>query len=223
MHDDVFDSTSNNNDGTNTGTTDVSGQIADGQQWDGVNDEITIPSDAIIDTIWSGGGTISFWFNPASTGEVGNGRVFQTNSNSGNNRWSVQLAGGVGNTMDMLLVTVWSSNNGVWRAENNDIPSNQWSYVVIKYDSDSTTNDPTFILNGQNSLVLNERKTPAGNIRADDGIKHIGNTKALSRTFDGVMDEVRFYNGMLSNAWIETEYNNQNSPSSFYTVGQEET
>jgi len=93
----------------------------------------------------------------------------------------------------------------------------------IKYDSDSTTNDPTFILNGQNSLVLNERKTPAGNIRADDGIKHIGNTKALSRTFDGVMDEVRFYNGMLSNAWIETEYNNQNSPSSFYTVGQEET
>jgi len=223
LHDDFLDSTLNNNHGTNVGTTDSSGQIADAQQWDGANDLITVPSDATIDTIWSGGGTVTFWFNPSSAGEVGNGRVFQTNSNSGSNRWSVQLGGGAGGTMDILLVTVWNSNNGVWRAENNDVPANQWSYMAIIYDSDLTSNDPTFILNGVNSLALTEKRTPAGNIRADDGIKHIGNTKAFNRTYDGSMDEIRFYNGILSNEWIETEFNNQNTPGTFYTVGVEET
>ena len=222
MHDDFLDSTSNNNDGTNAGTTDVSGQISDGQQWDGVNDEITISTDTTIDTIWSGGGVVSFWFNPASAGESGNGRVFQTNADSGANRWSIQTLGEVTGTIDINLVTVLDSNNGVWRAENNDIPVNQWSYVTIKYDSDSTINVPMIILNGVNSLTLTEKKSPVGNILSDDGTKHIGNSNPLTRTFDGRIDEIRFYDGLLSNAWIETEYNNQNNPGSFYMIGPEE-
>ncbi|MDQ3007974.1 MAG: DUF2341 domain-containing protein [bacterium] len=41
--------------------------------------------------------------------------------------------------------------------------------------------------------------------------------------FDGKIDEVRIFNTNLSSGWIGTEYNNQNSPSTFFsTVGVEE-
>ena len=38
----------------------------------------------------------------------------------------------------------------------------------------------------------------------------------------GTIDEVRISNSARSVAWITTEYNNQNSPSSFYSVGSPE-
>jgi hypothetical protein len=37
------------------------------------------------------------------------------------------------------------------------------------------------------------------------------------------MDEVRLSSTALSANWIATEYNNQNTPGSFYTLGTEET
>jgi len=50
----------------------------------------------------------------------------------------------------------------------------------------------------------------------------IGNSPTTTRTWDGKIDEFRIYNGMLSAGWISTEYNNQNDPASFYTVGTQE-
>lgn len=41
--------------------------------------------------------------------------------------------------------------------------------------------------------------------------------------FDGLIDEVRVSNNVRSAQWIATEYNNQDSPSSFMTVGGEES
>jgi hypothetical protein len=40
--------------------------------------------------------------------------------------------------------------------------------------------------------------------------------------FEGVIDEVRISNNIRSAEWIETSYNNQSSPASFYNVGLEE-
>ena len=41
--------------------------------------------------------------------------------------------------------------------------------------------------------------------------------------FDGTIDEVRVSNASRSAGWILTEYNNQNSPSTFYSVGTQES
>jgi hypothetical protein len=43
------------------------------------------------------------------------------------------------------------------------------------------------------------------------------------RFLDGIIDEVRVSNVARSEGWIVTCYNNQHDPSSFYTVGSEET
>lgn len=41
--------------------------------------------------------------------------------------------------------------------------------------------------------------------------------------FNGVIDEVRVSNTARSTDWIQTQYNNQNATSTFYTLGAEET
>jgi len=40
---------------------------------------------------------------------------------------------------------------------------------------------------------------------------------------DGIVDEVRIKGGLLTATWLSTEYNNQSSPSTFYTVGAEDS
>jgi len=40
---------------------------------------------------------------------------------------------------------------------------------------------------------------------------------------DGTLDEIRLHDTELSSAWIGAEYVNQNTPTSFYTIGTEET
>ncbi len=42
------------------------------------------------------------------------------------------------------------------------------------------------------------------------------------RFFNGILDEVRISNVARDACWIQTEYNNQDSPSTFYTVGSQE-
>ena len=50
----------------------------------------------------------------------------------------------------------------------------------------------------------------------------IGNTSTLNRGFDGQMQEARVSNVARSADWLATEFNNQDDPSSFYSVGPEE-
>lgn len=47
------------------------------------------------------------------------------------------------------------------------------------------------------------------------------NEDASSNYFDGVMNEMRVYAGLLTADWITTEFNNQNDPSTFYTMSSE--
>ena len=49
-------------------------------------------------------------------------------------------------------------------------------------------------------------------------VQLIGNSSIGSRQYTGYMDELRIASVIRSADWILTEYNNQNSPSTFYTV-----
>ncbi len=46
---------------------------------------------------------------------------------------------------------------------------------------------------------------------------------SVSRYFNGKLDEVRISNMARSASWIQTEYNNQSYPTTFYSVGPEQT
>ena len=63
LHDDFLDSTSNNNDGTNSGSTDAAAQIGDGQDFNGTTDYVDVSGTF---PIGSSARTISSWFNTDS-------------------------------------------------------------------------------------------------------------------------------------------------------------
>lgn len=48
------------------------------------------------------------------------------------------------------------------------------------------------------------------------------NSEGSNQFFDGLIEEARVYSGLLTSDWIATEYNNQNSPGTFYSLGTEE-
>jgi hypothetical protein len=48
--------------------------------------------------------------------------------------------------------------------------------------------------------------------------RYIGSATSANRNWDGKIDEVRIANKARNRNWIATEYNNQNSASSFYTI-----
>jgi hypothetical protein len=51
----------------------------------------------------------------------------------------------------------------------------------------------------------------------------IGNPIGQDYPFNGIIDEVRLSKTARGASWTTTEYNNQNNPSAFYTIGNEET
>jgi len=77
--------------------------------------------------------------------------------------------------------------------------------------------------NGSLKLYLNGTEVSSGSATGtlDSGAKNnIGvHQNGSANPFDGLMDEVRVSNVARSANWISTEYNNQNSPETFYSLG----
>src|SRR5690606_17645671 len=46
---------------------------------------------------------------------------------------------------------------------------------------------------------------------------------AIESYFTGDLDEIRLTSVVLSDAWHDAEYDNQNDPATFYTIGAQET
>jgi hypothetical protein len=76
---------------------------------------------------------------------------------------------------------------------------------------------------GQGTLYVNGTAGSATTYTPDAG----GNlcigcyANSASYTWKGIIDDFRYSNTNRSADWIKTEYNNQNSPSTFYTMGAE--
>jgi hypothetical protein len=216
LNDDFNDSTSNSNHCTNDGSTNAFGSIADAQEFDGIDDILRCGSDVSIDDIWDGGGTISVWLEADTRGENNLGRIFMKPINQ------EYAAGEKAGATRFILQTKFDGGFGSWRMVNYPITFGNWHLVHLEYNADSAANDAAFWVNG-NSEPVTERRTPSGTYLGDSvNSLSIGNTHTTSRTWDGKIDEFRIYDGVLSAGWISTEYNNQNDPASFYTVGTQE-
>lgn len=94
-----------------------------------------------------------------------------------------------------------------------DATSSAFKHVVATYDG---TNFRGYVnATKQTSGTLSNRLTNANAISY-----YIGSSGA-GDYYDGILDEVRMKATVNSDNWITTEYNNQNSPSTFYAVGDE--
>ena len=51
---------------------------------------------------------------------------------------------------------------------------------------------------------------------------YLGDRSTFDRQFQGSLDEIRFSNIARSQDYVQTSYNNQNDPTSFFDLGEEE-
>lgn len=103
----------------------------------------------------------------------------------------------------------------------NVLTDNAWYYVVGTTDRDSSTGHKAYVDGKLNGIAdptalngVNLTSTLRAMIAARD------NNAGINYYFNGSIDEVRISIGIARSAgWITTEYNNQFSPSTFYTLG----
>jgi hypothetical protein len=77
----------------------------------------------------------------------------------------------------------------------------------VTYDNSSTANVPVIYANGHR-CILDVNSSPVGTRDDDSGYNLlIGNRPADDRTFDGLIDEVTFYSGILTEEEVIELYN----------------
>ncbi len=193
------DSTRNGNNGVNSNVMPTAGRIGGGASFDG--------SDAFINlgdpsTFPSGTSprTICVWANPSSLpGGYAWPVAYGTPSGSeamfiGANGSSL-IAGSYGN--DLTVPNFWSAGT--------------WQFVCNVYDGS------TAYAYGNGTLMASASKS--WNLVPQ--YAYIGKQVNGGEYWPGSIDEVTISSAALSPDWIATEYNNQSSPATFYTVGEE--
>jgi len=203
------DSTSNNYDGDdNVSDTGKAGQISSGQKFDGSDDAINIPED-IIQT----SGSLSIWFKP-NTIDTSNQTdkisyiVTMGDWSHGNRFYFMQ---------DDVDIEIRMGSSG--QVDTGfDVEVDTWYYLTITWDG----SDWTFYANG-NEEATDSYSGLTGTCNYID-VGQFSSCDGSGKNFvDGNLDELRTYNQVLSQEYIETQYNNQNSPGTFYSIGAEES
>jgi len=196
-----YDSTGNNNDATEYVTPDsnmdTSGIIAGSDWFDGIDDNLEVSSDLVT----GDGTTVSFWEYNMTIG-TGYGRVLSDFSAGGflwqfgNNPTDFQ----VGNVGD------WG-NNLVYA--HGGLVDDTWHYYTV------TLTSGTITLYEDGSPVSSKSHTTT--VSADGApVRIMGES---GQKANGKMDELRVSSTARSADWIQTSYNNQYEPDSFFDVG----
>ncbi|HWR27515.1 MAG TPA: DUF2341 domain-containing protein, partial [Candidatus Thermoplasmatota archaeon] len=215
LGEDFLDSTSNNNDATNYGSTDAAGAINDGQSFDG-NDYITAPSHCLgADHNW----TASCWFRSLNSTMLFH-YFFSTggyNAADAVNIWqNINQALDIGEVRSQIVdstgdrIDQFNYGGTSYKDQSWHLASVTWDaplHTLALYVDGSLENIST------NSIV----DTGAGTSTP----LYIGARTDLEaqRFHIGGLDEVRIMNTRKNASWITTEYNNQHDPSQFYTIG----
>ncbi|HXW98965.1 MAG TPA: DUF2341 domain-containing protein [Methanomicrobiales archaeon] len=204
----------------------TNGEIGNGNSFDGSNDHIDVGMDATIANIFASGGTFSAWIYPRGLGGTSEGRVgdkaSSNNCGTGCSGWALHLQ--APNLLRFRQGFTLSAGN--WSTPANSIAMNSWQYVAVTYNSGDLVDPPAIYLNGASQVVTVNSTPVGGSVPSTDVARkmRIGAYQGgTGRGFNGVIDEVRVSKLIRSASWIATEYANQASPSTFYSVGGEET
>lgn len=209
----LVDSTSNDRDGTVTGTVSTTTGKLSGSSYDfaGSDDFATTTNDFSLS---ASDHSVQFWFNADAVGP---------DADSSNAPTIVAFRGqydyfftfgdsAAGDSLGLRYT------DGTWQTAVSapDISTDTWYQWTSTF---STSSGQTLFLNGS----LTEADGDTGSISTQSSyaniIGGIQPTGSTGRSFDGSVDELRVSSVARSKAWVEVEYNNQSSPSTFYSMG----
>ncbi|MFW9870938.1 MAG: hypothetical protein ACFFEL_15010, partial [Candidatus Thorarchaeota archaeon] len=120
-----------------------------------------------------------------------------------------------------ITTRVWADPQGAGVSYSSSATASNftWHYVSWSWDPSRTGHEILAYLDG---VLIIDRSYTGTSIYDSDAMFVIGNNDLLnSRYWAGIIDEARLTTLVRSEAWIDTEYSNQNNPSGFYSVGTE--
>ena len=213
------DATSNNNDGTGvsmTSSSDVTGKLGTAQDFDGASDYINVGDDTSLEP--SSTITVSAWAKVTGNGSHSDGNWVVT---KGRQFGGVYSTYGIGQrpSDDKILSFARPSGLALESSSTTYAPVTNWLFISMTYDGSNTIQ---YVDGAQETSAARTGNLSYG--LSDDDM-HIGDwaLSSYTRRFEGQIDEVRVATVARSADWISTEYNNQNSPSTFMSVGFEES
>lgn len=177
----------------------VDGKINKAISFDGVDDYVDTGN---ASSLQIDNGTISAWIKTANPGSLYRGIISKVDT------YGMFLNGGEFGMYD------WGA--GVWRGSGDNLNNNAWHYVTCSFQSGVAGGSLCYV---DGALGLTTSMTVVNQINP----VHIGENRAGGgQNFNGTIDETRVSASIKSANWILTEYNNQSSPSTFYSVSPEE-
>ena len=199
----IEDSTSYSNDGTPSSVDDDTGKIGVGQDFDG-NDYISVANNANLSV--TTGLTMEAW---VKLSDAGNDQKILGKTEDTTRGYLLGVINGD------LYPEIWNSSGTRYYFQSGTISSNQWTHIAATWTTGGN------MIGYVNGSQVNSISAGSANIGTDTNILRIGVAPwdPLQFYVTGDIDEARISNTARSADWIKTEYNNQNDPSSFYSVG----
>jgi len=107
-----------------------------------------------------------------------------------------------------------ATNIGYDGTGSNTLSTGTWYHIALTYSSSAGL---TGYVNGSSDGTA----AANGSMPVLSALGYIGTNSGIGY-FNGALDELRYSNTVRSADWTKTEYNNQSSPSTFYSVANEE-
>jgi hypothetical protein len=198
----------------------VAGKIDGSLDFDGSNDYLNVGNTGLLSLTSTG--TLSAWvkFNgtpnqysylvgKSNTGNpLGQSYLMALANSPSDQRIRVKISGGANSSdYDMAYTSTNTWTSGTWYYILGEW-NGTWLQMYVNGKPDGTAD----------SQERNAWVNTTFNVQIGCGFEN-GCTSNSPNAVNGTMDEVRISYVARSADWIKTEYNNQNSPSTFYTVG----
>jgi gliding motility-associated-like protein len=198
------DATVNANNGSSTNTTTAPGKISNGGNFVTPNDYIQIGT-----TNWStSSGTVEAWAK--TNGVLAGNRSFIFGHTVSGTTDFIQLY-----LESNLSLSLGLGINFALSTSFVTLTTGTWYHLVLTWDG---TNYNVYVNGAIPPVGASGTYTGLSNKNTFADIGNDGNpTRNLG--WNGIIDEVRVSKTIRSADWIKTEYNNQNDPATFYTIG----
>ena len=218
---DIQDSTKYGNNGTVTGSVATSGLFDGGALFDGTDDMINLTGVSSVDT--SNKITFEFWVRHDTI--AGENRLMLAKGTNSVSAFKISVT----SEGNLTFLAKWTgggivgTGTVIWTGPLLSTATNY--HISISYDSSSTTNDPTMVVNGVNISYVTQIGADGTGQTIDRTMLYYITGVQTDNSWDlwGEQDEIRIANTSRTLEWIATEYANQINTTKFTIFGGEET
>ncbi len=217
LHDDFLDSTVNARNATNSGSSDIGAQVADGQRF--------VPVDELDLGSWSVAGsalTVQTWFSLEDLDQDDPRLVSKAQSGAEQDHvFMLSLSGSGERYLRARIKTGASDASGTTTLLDTStaLDATTWYLGAATYDGAQMR----LLVDG--TQVASVAKT--GSLRQNGWDIAAGNNPLNASTafssLEGRLDEIRISSVARSADWLTTEHSNQGSPGSFHSIGGQQS